>query len=151
MTNPLSPASPLALDGKKYIPFTLAWKTILFFFFIHPVSPAVIASLQKENVCVGGGGERGEINTNVSTGREFTFLMVCKHCSFKSCCIKPWIPSITELQNGNKKRGKKYLFLPPSQPFRRFPSRTGSESPSPTPSQLRPAACAGEPGTDLGP
>lgn len=56
MTNLLSPASPLALDGKKYIPFTLAWKTILICFFIHPVSPAVIPSLQKENECVGGAG-----------------------------------------------------------------------------------------------
>lgn len=57
--------------------------------------------------------------------------MGCKHCSFKSCCIKPWIPSITELQNGNKKGGKKSLFLPPGRPSRRLPSRTGSSEPIP--------------------
>lgn len=61
----------------------------------------------------------------------FCFLMGCKHCSFKSYRIKPWIPSITELQNGNKKGGKKYLFLPPGRPSRRLPGRTGSSEPIP--------------------
>lgn len=37
-----------------------------------------------------------------------------KPCSFKSYCIKPWISSITELQNGNKKGGKNCLFFPVS-------------------------------------
>lgn len=77
--------------------------------------------------------------------------MGCKHCSFKSCCIKLWIPSITELQNGNKKGGKKYLFLPPGRPCNGFPAGRAAAGPSPMPSQPRRAARPGEPGTDLGP
>lgn len=112
MTNPLSPASPLAPDGKKYIPFTLAWKAILIFFFFYPVSPAVIVSLQKENG--GWGREVRLMQRGVQVG-NLLFLMGCEHCSFKCYCIKPWIPSIIELQNGNKKGGKK-IPLPPSWP-----------------------------------
>lgn len=62
-----------------------------------------------------------------SAGMELTFVMDSKHCGFKSCCIKPWIPSITELQNGNKKGEKNYLFLPPRQLAR----RRGSGEPIP--------------------
>lgn len=74
--------------------------------------------------------------------------MVCKRCSFKSYCIEPWIPSITELQNGNK---KKKIPLPPSQPSLQAVPWAGQAavSPSPTPSQLRPAACTGEPASTL--
>lgn len=69
--------------------------------------------------------------------------MGCKHCSFKSYCIKPWIPAITKLQNGNKK-GK--MPLPPwGQPSRPLPGR----SPSPAPSQRRPAASTEKPGPTL--
>lgn len=84
---------------------------------------------------------------------NYFILMGCKHCSFKSYCIKPWIPSITELQNGNKKEGKK-IPLPPSRPaLQAAPQQDRQQpaSPSPTPSQLRPAPGTEEPGTDLGP
>lgn len=51
-----------------------------------------------------------------------------------------------------KEKKKKDLFLAPGQPFSRSAGSAAGQaavSPSPTLSRLRPAACTGEPGTDL--
>lgn len=104
------------------------------------------------SVCGGdgvGGWVGGLMQIGVQVG-NLLFLMVCKHCSFKSYCIKPWIPSITELQNGNKKGGKKNTSSSlRASPSAGSPAGQAAVSPSPTLSRLRPAACTGELGTDL--
>lgn len=91
------------------------------------------------------------MNAKRSTGRgNLLLLMGCKHCSFKSYCIKPWIPSITKLQNGNKEEKNTSSSLLDS-PSGGSPAGQATGSPSPTPSQRSREACTGEPGTDLGP
>lgn len=53
-----------------------------------------------------------------------------KPCSFKSYCIKPWICSITELQNGNERGGGKNASSSQSALPQLF-SRIGSGQPIP--------------------
>lgn len=66
--------------------------------------------------------------------------MGCKHCSFKSYCIQPWIPSITSCKMVTKKKEEKNT-SPSVQagPPGGCPAGPAAASPSPRPSQLRPA------------
>lgn len=78
--------------------------------------------------------------------------MGCKHCSFKSYCIQPWIPSITSCKMVTKKRRKK-IPLPPSrlalQAAAQQDRQQRAHPPGPPSSDL--PAGTHPPRTDLGP
>lgn len=63
--------------------------------------------------------------------------MECEPCSFKSCCIEPWISSITELQNGNKKGGKNASSSQPVLPQLFSKTASGQPIPHSLPAQRR--------------